>query len=389
MPGGGALSSGLGALRSRLPSPLRERLPAEDSLAAWLEALDEELAEVLTLLPVAALAAAVDELVALGAAAGPVLERAAALESDKRARKVVRRGIHLLRSRGVPLATPPSSGGRSVLRPLEGKTRRAFASAIDASGQRAIFLIEPAPGRTRVLQVLVSDMDGVVQVEALEGRRRDVRRLVREFLRGRLSAAELAPEAARTLLRRAEAARPHDAPPRAVDPVLLREVTSGADVATPGESVRERLGGRPMSGAEAEALLRVRVEAGRLAVWRLPSRSLSGVAGSLEEIERSPLVLSGLQKRERREEVLAKAAEAALAPPVRERLAVRLEESAALFEGAGDEDGARAALAIARQIREQEAPLRAPYLRSLLELSLEFARREDAQEGAGRLILPG
>ena len=375
------------ALRARLPRALRDRLPREDRLDAWVEVLGADLAAAFDGLAPDSVVLLADALVALGEAGAPVLERAEASVADKRVRKLIRRGLHRLRSRGVEVSPARPASHGSVLKPLVEQGEQAFVTAIDPTGQRAVYLISPSRVRVRILQVLASDVLGVVRIDPLEGQRGDARRFVRELERGKLAVAAVEPRSARALLRSLESAR--EGAHAAVDAALLAEVTRGEAAPTPGEVLRERLGESGLSAGEADAVLRSRIERSLVPPWPLGGDSVAEAAKRLGDAERSPLVLSELQRRERAERVMLETAERVLDPPTRERLARRLEETAVLLEAGGDLDGAIALVAVAAQIRQAREALEVPYLRSLLELSFELVRQERQREDRGRLIVPG
>jgi hypothetical protein len=372
------------ALRARLEPALAGRAPAGNDAASWLEAFGAELAAPLVELPVEELQRALDALVAVGSSAREALERADALAPDRERRKRVRRAIHQLRSRGVDV-TPRAAPRTSVLRPLPEARARAVVSAIDPSGTRIVWLVAERTGGADLSEVLVSDEAGVLRIERLSGRRRDVERLVADLLANRkLEAAEVEPDAARAWLRHCERAR-RGALPAGVDPALVRDATRGAETPTPGELTRAR--SAPLASmAEAETWLRARLEAGALAPWLPSGPAIEQAAARLDEIERSPLVLSGLSERDRREQPLATAAESVLGPETRARLSRRLDETAALLEARGERTGAAACLRVADAVREERDPLRVGFLRRLLELSIEGARRR--RGGVSPLIVP-
>ena len=379
--------SWLPGLRRRLPRALRDRLPEEDRLEAWLDVLGADLAAAFDGLASDDAVRLADALVALGEAGAPVLEHAQASVAEKQVRKLIRRGLHRLRSRGIEVSpTRPVSHG-SVLKPLVEQVEQAFVTAIDPTGQRGVYLISPSRVRVRILQVLASDVSGIVRIDPLEGQRGDARRFVRQLERGKLVVAAVEPRSARALLRRLEAACPEER--SALDATLLAEATRGEAAPTPGEALRERLGESGLSAGEADAVLRSRIERGAVPPWPLGGDAVAEAARHLGEAERSPLVLSELQRRERAERVLLETAERVLDPPVRERLSGRLEETGVLLEAGGDRDGAVALVALAGQIRQARGALEVPYLRSLLELSLDLARQERQQEDRGRVILSG
>lgn len=359
-----------------LPPALRALLDEE----RW-----DELAAALVALPGAELAAALDALVLVGPAAGAALERADARAPDRERKKQVRRAIHRLRSRGADVA-PQAAPRSSVLRPLPQARVRAVASAIDPAGARIVWLATERSGGAELCEILVSDQAGVLRVERMSGRRRDVERFLSDLLAQRkLEAAEVDPDAARAWLRHCERAK--SATAAGVDPALVRELVRGAESPTPGEQVRARLA--PLASlAESESWLRARLEAGGLAAWLLTGPAIDEAVARLEDIERSPLVLSGLAERDRREQPLAAAAASVLGAEARERIARRLDETAALLDARGERSGASACLRVADAVREARDPLRVGFLQRLLELSIEGARRRRGGPGESPLIVP-
>jgi hypothetical protein len=373
-------------LRKELPQGLRARLPAGDDLATWVEVLGPELGEGVAELPSDALEMAVSELVSLGEEGAAVLERAAEAATQKAARKRIRAGLHRLRSRGVEVRPTSKRGAGSVLRPLAAESEQAFVTPIDISGNQCILIARPVRGGTRLLQLVVSDTDGIVRAERLEGRRRDVRRFLDEARASReMATVPVDPSAARALLQRAEREQ-GDAPAR-VDPEVVAEALQGDSRDTPGERAREELASRDMPHASADAALLQRLERGAFPPWLPEPEKLQEAALELDQLERSPLVLSPVQKQERQKEALAEAARRLLDAEARERLARRLEETAYLLLQGGDEEGATAAIVTADRVRELDEPLQLGFVRRLLELALDLARKNAKEEDRGKLIV--
>ena len=371
---------------------MRARLPAEDSIESWLSAVGGSLGGLLLELDDERFAAALEELGACGVEAVPAL-RAAERAADRVRRKRVRRMLHRLRSRGVDVGSALRAGSVPGLRPIAREAERAFATFIDPGGQRLLFLLVPVRSETRVYEVLVSDVRGVLQVGRFEARRREARGFERE-LRSRDGVFEIPAGGARALIAgfaRVEAGPGAGGVAPGVDPVLLTELLAGARAGgpVPGELARERLSGRELSGSSAERALRVRFERGRLAAW-LPATSVVEAAQhELASVRDGVLVLSEPQQRERERTLLARHAERAFDPETRARIARRLEESAwGLLEG-DDEEGALAALCLTDRVQGSETPLEVPLLRFLFESALGLARAPEPERSEGGLILPG
>ena len=157
---------------------------------------------------------------------------------------------------------------------------------------------------------------------------------------------------------------------------------------TPGEQARETLAERSLSESEADRILRRRMEAGSFVPWPLQNPAVEETARKQRELGHSPLVLSPVQKREREEALLLDAAAQILDASTCDRIATRLEETAALLLDAADDEGATAAIQIARRIREADAPAQVGFLRELLDLSLKLAARQLGETEKTQLIVP-
>ncbi len=384
------MSLDLESLRERLTDSLRARLPADDALLSWWEALGPELADTLCELPASELEEALRELVQAGRDALPALRRLEELVPQKQARKMVRRSLHRLKSRGIDVGDSSRGERRSVLAPLEEQLEQGAVTPPDPLGRRALFLFLPVRGGTRIYEILLSDIEGVLHLERVEARRPDARSFLRrlqEERKGRILRVEGA--AVRALVRRAQESRSGSAAP-AIDPKLLAELLAGESTETPGEQVRSKLmdAAQRLTQNQADTVLRQRVERRELPAWLLAGEDVQEAARELGELERSQLVLSAVQKRERAHKVLSRAAERILDEATCRRLAQRLDETAAFLLEGGDEEGAAAAVRMSDIIRTARAPLEVGYLRMLLELSCGLARQKQQEEDRGKLILP-
>ena len=381
----------LGSLREHVPQELRQRLPPDDALTGWLEALGAELADVLSHLPPHEMDDALQELARAGGDALPVLRRLEECVPDKQVRKVIRRSLHRLKTRGIEVGEGSRGERRSLLTPIAERAEQGVVTPPDPRGRQALFLLVAVRGGTRIYEILLSDVEGVLHLERLEVGRREARSFL-DRLQAQQQGWVLRVEGAvvRGLVRRVQGARA-GAPASGVDPHLLAELLAGESAATPGEQVRSKLSAAAarMGQVEAETILRRRTEAGALPAWPFAGEAVDEAARKIADLERSQLVLSAVQKRERVHQVLSGAAEHVLDETATERVAQRLEEAAAgLLEG-GDEEGAAAAVHMAQIIREARAPLEVGYLRMLLELSCGLARQAQRKEDEGKLILPG
>ena len=370
-----------------LPESFVSRIPEGEEFAAWVAAGPDELVTVLATLAPYSLEAAARALAKLGDPAVEVLTRTASTVMGKPSKKALRRALHALRSRGVAVADvrTPELARVPGIRKDPGQ---AFAGPIDPEGRRVLMLVVPGRPNARLYQVLASDREGIVRVEVGEARRREVRSWVRE-IRGRSAGVfvDAPPSAVRTLLARTlRLGAPERSPELSA---LEAEIEShDADEPSPGELVRDRLAHPPVSDSVAFLDLRQRLERREIAPWVVTTEGGEAGVGELESMEESLLILSPVQKEERRRAGLGRLAGRLLDPEARGRLSARLEETAYLMDRRGDRDGARAAARVASRIRGEERPEEIEFVRLLLELSLQDMKRSREREGGGTLVVP-
>lgn len=342
------------------PTRLLEQLDAEAGgrVLAWLLAQEEEAGAEL------ALAWAEDP-----KGAEP-LRRAGEAELPKPARKALRRALHRLRGRGVVVAEPPPAPLVAVLPKLEGALEGAFVSALDPTGARLAYLVEPNPaGGARIFEIVLDDERGILDFSAYSTARGPARRFLREIAsRARFPALAVPSEALRALVARAAAAATTDRPlPRAFLEWRSRVAAPAPGARTPGELAREALRAEASPAASRRAA--ELVESGEIGPWPPAEAVLRRAGERIQEAVRGRIIVSGAQQGERVDvalhEVLGEVFDAAGA----ERNAARLEEAAYLFWKQGREDDARACLGAARALREGPASESA-LARALLEVAL-------------------
>jgi hypothetical protein len=378
--------SALDRLRDRLPEALRARLASEGPVDAWFETLGDDLPAVWIALEAGELEEVVGLLVEAGAESALVLRRLEELLPTKSGRKLARRGIHRLKSRGVAIEPAERASRPSVLKPLDEDSEQGLVTGPDPLGRRSLFLVAPVPGGARMYEIALSDVEGVVHLAAGEGKRRDARAFVRRVReQEEVRTVSVSGSAVRALVRRAPAAAERGR----VDPKLLAEVVGHAEAETPGERVRAELepAARELADREADELLRKCVETGALPPWPPVGPAGEELASQIEAIEHSPLVLSDAQKRERRGELIREHADRLLDAAYRDRVAARLEESAVLLLDSGDRAEALAAIQVAGRIREAQEALRVPFLELMLTTFLNAERERPEKRDPTRLIL--
>jgi hypothetical protein len=110
-----------------------------------------------------------------------LLHRMFEVTQDKKVRKIIKRSLYRLKSKGIAVEEILSNKERPILRPLKGDPKEGFASGIDFLGQRLLWLVIPHPGRgLTVMHGMVSDGEGFVDFSQDEMTRKGFRSLFEE-----------------------------------------------------------------------------------------------------------------------------------------------------------------------------------------------------------------
>ena len=100
---------------------------------------------------------------------------------DKKVRKMIKRSLYRLKSKGVAVEEILSDKESSILHSLRGDLEEGFISGVDFLGCRLLWLVIPHPGRgLRVMHGIVSDREGIVDFSQEEMTRKGFRSFFEE-----------------------------------------------------------------------------------------------------------------------------------------------------------------------------------------------------------------
>jgi len=312
-------------------------------------------------------------------AAGRVdLLGALAAHAEKDVVKEAKRGLHVLKSRGVAVpevARPPAPAPAPA--PAEPQLA-ALASRLDGHGERAVWLPRAIPGRgVEVGQAVLSDERGLVSLQVGVVGRKEWRSFARGIMeRGAAVGVTEVPR---------ERVHAWVAAARRLNEQTGQRVPDGADLWLNGLGLAPEA---PAPGAAAPAL---EGDAEREALaasgalhelpgfrgWFADEDFLRRIAAKLDEVQVSPLYLDERQRDAQLDRVIADAVEEYLDPARRARLAARLLSAADGLMEAGDAASAGRAAAAARALAAGSPGAGIPFARLLVEKA--FTRR--AAEG--------
>ena len=301
----------------------------------------------------------------------PLLSALAEQASTKAVRKLARREIYRLAQSGVQI---PSKAPKPVVERHPERPLRAWASGIDGSGSRAVWILfDGGFGEWDLCSLVINDQAGILEAaggpiskKRLEAELRAVRErqklpwveipasrgvgLVIEAIQSQDPAQPLSPAFARW--------RHHFRPPAdpsAAEPALPFLVESSED---------------PTLVDHSPELL----ELPELAGWFLDPQAVQADAVELLQARESRLVVSEQVKAEREAAILERAIEREFAGAARHCWARRLAEMAWVFHAVGRERQAKIADATARLLAAPTRPAHLiPFVRALAQRGLELA----------------
>jgi hypothetical protein len=310
------------------------------------------------------------------------------VELPKEGRKVLRRVLHRLRSRGEDVSETPAPRV-SRLAPLEDTLGGAFVSALDPSGARLVVLVEPHPSSgARLFEVVVDEARGVLDFHAFVTGRSKARSFLRELqVRDRWSVVEVPRSAAEALLARMAApGSDRAAPPREFGAWRSRLATPEEGAKSPGELAREALDEAGHAGALERAVALVKEQ--EIGPWPPAVGTLEEMAAALKDAAEGRVIVSGAARLERIEGALADCVLRAFSEDRAREAAWRLRETAYVFWKREREGDARACLAAARAFEEQELERNA-VARALVERMLGPALEALREEEDPSLLVKG
>jgi hypothetical protein len=282
-------------------------------------------------------------------------------------RKVLRRLLHRLRSRGVATPAPGPAPTVARLPGLEDALAGAWVTPFDPMGARHVWWLEAHPsGGARLFEAVADDARGLGSFEVYSATRSEVRRFGKQL--ASTGAVAVEPAAAKALVRRAAACQAERAlPKRWIEWRARLEAAPGAKL--PGALASEALG--PAAGEapeEREDLERAAqlVAQGALGPWPPSREVMTPIVERLRTALDSPLVVSGATRREQVARLVEEAAAEVFAGAAGEVAAHRFRETAFVRWKSGDEAGARACLAAAAAFASR-APGENPVARAFLE----------------------
>ncbi len=310
--------------------------------------------------------------VALGASRTDVLA-ALAGHAGKEVAKEAKRALHILRTRGVAIPEPPRPAPAASAAAPE-PPLAAYATTIDARGERAVWLPRTIPGKgVEVGQAVLSDERGLLELQIGVVGRKEWRALVKDLVeRGAAMGVreiERGRAAALVAAARAQNDRSGQRVPERAD-LWLGQLGPAAPLPDPAAAFPALPPGEEQDALAASGELH---DLPLLASWLADEGFLREVAGKLDEIAVSPLYVDDAQRAGQMAHTVADAVDRYLDEGRRARLSARLFSVAEHLLVAGDTGHARSAAAAARALAAGTPARSVPFARLLVEKAFPAA----------------
>jgi hypothetical protein len=285
----------------------------------------------------------------------------------KEAAKEAKRGLHVLKTRGVAVPEPPRPPAPAAAAAPPEAPLPAYATTVDGQGERAVWIPRAVPGKgIEIAQAVVSDEEGLLELQLGLIGRKEWRALVQGLLqRGApMGIGEIDRTLAHWLVADARARNDRSG----------RRVPEGADLwlaqAGPATPVPEPAAPPPPGETEEREALAASGALHSLplfASWLAEEPFLRDLAAKLDEVGVSPLYVDERQRAEQLLRTISDAVDAYFDERRRGALTRRLLAVAAHLAGRGDEPHARSAAAAGRALAGGAAARTVPFARLLVE----------------------
>ena len=277
-----------------------------------------------------------------------LLQRMLEGTKEKRVRKIIKRTLYRLKSKGIAVEEISTEKGRSILRPLQPEPPKGFGSGIDFLGQRFLILVIPHTGRGwTAMHGVVSDIQGFIDFSGEEMTRKGVREFLEKIREtSPFPIVEMEPSYVGLLFI------------QAYQITLDRKRTPPQDYLQSRSEIErvKKEYERPLiySYFSADEIAREERWLRRtgdlfkhefLLSWRIEEDEIKPYADAVWEAEESKLVLNQAQKEARFQEVYLKALSELFSGERKSLYQRRLEEMAYVFFKLGKEEEAKISLA--------------------------------------------
>lgn len=303
-----------------------------------------------------------------------VLQRMLEVSKDKKVRKIIKRSLYRLRTKGILLEEVSPDRGGSILQPLKMEPKKGFGSAVDFLGQRLLMLVIPHTGRGWiVMQGVVSDTRGLVDFSGEEMNRKGFRRFFEDIEeKTPFPLVEMEPSYVGFLLDLAYRLTVEKRGTPSQDYLRLKSEIEAVKKKYEQPLAYSYLPSEEIAGDD-RLLIRAAdlLKSDLLSGWRIEEDQIRPYADAVWETEGSKIILNQTQKEARFQEIYMKALSELFGEEKRSLYKRRLEEMAYVFLKLEREEEAKLSLSCAIDLEKPVNPIQpSPFLFQLVIKSI-------------------
>ena len=307
--------------------------------------------------------------------------------SDKTLQKTVKKALHRLKAQGLEVESDQQRPHTAFAGTATHRLEKCLASHIDGAGDRALWMIRTkAFGGYNIAYLIINYGTGIQMAAGLQATKRELPALL-EKAQERVRLIELEPMYCQAQVALAHQMNLDTRTPVPEEFFTLRDIVGEPKTEFERALIYTVLSEADLQEAKAYSdhtsdLLALPEFAG----WTLPEMIIQKFADQLQEIEESQIIVSPALRKERMNEVYARATEEALGERSRWLMRLRLEEMAYFLLQTERRREALWAMAAVQSLQETnpERLRHNPFAGALLERSIEGAKARPQR----RIITP-
>jgi len=284
-----------------------------------------------------------------------VLQGLLEISDDKKIRKIIKRSLYRLKSKGITVEEVWPEKGGPVFRPLQAEPPTGFGGPYDYLGKRLLNLIVPHIGRgLTVMQGIVNDTEGVVDFSGGEMARKGFRVFFEEVQkRGPFPLVEMEPSYVAFLFAEACQLTIEKGKTLPLDYIRLKGEIESVKKKSEKPLIYSYI---MMDEIEADDLVLKRggdlLKTDLFSDWEIEEKEIRPYADEVWEAEESKLILNRAQKRARFQDIYQRALYDLFPEERRSLYRRRMEEMAYYLFKSGKEEEAKVSLAVAIDLKK-------------------------------------
>ena len=315
--------------------------------------------------------------------------------TDKGIKKEIRRSLFKLAQKGLSVSRPQSAEVPAPRPILDlGPEIEGYLSSVDGGGGRLVWLAKPQAGSgIHLLQGMVSDREGLVQVGGALLRRKELRRMAQDIKEKHGVTMISIPweHADQILYEGFEKAKAHGR--SGLEQFSsLRSLFTTSRPKPSSHPIYDRLSTADIRSGAWRELSRRLLDEAEFRPWVLDEDWIKPYLEQVAEAQESRLVLNQLQKEERFAAIVRDAVREIFSGDKAKRFSRRMEDMALYLYETKREEAAKLALALALQLEEADlGALDISFLTGLVQKSLAFyvsQAKEKAAEEPSLIVKP-